>query len=232
MDFLAHFWTTVLYQPLFNLLIQFYNTNAHENLGVAVIYLTITLRVILLPLTIISEKNRSKYAELQAKIAVVSRDFKNDSVARKFHIRELLKKYRYSPWAKIAVLGVQLLALVVLYQVFIRGISASKLNLLYPWVDRPEIIYATFWGFNIGARNVGWAALVALVLFFDIYLDLRHKKVGKNDVLYLLVFPAGVFAVLWSLPMVKSLFILTSLFFSYIITAFRWVFFRPKKAHH
>lgn len=232
MEFLSHLWITYLYQPLLNLLIHYYNNSAHENLGVAVIYLTLTIRLILLPFSIVSERSKMRYEKMQEKVTAIRRDFKNDPVAAKAHIREALKKFRFSPWAKIVVIGVQVIALVVLYQVFIRGITGSKLNLLYPMVDRPEIIYTKFLFWDIGARNAGWAAAVAVILFFDIYFGLRRKKpVKAGDVAYMVIFPVGSFLVLWALPMVKSMFILTSLAVSYILGAFQWVFFRPRKGH-
>ena len=41
-------------------------------------------------------------------------------------IRKIMKKNMVSPWAKVMSLGFQLLVLVLLYQVFIRGITGER----------------------------------------------------------------------------------------------------------
>ena len=115
---LSSLWFTFLYQPLFNGLIWLYSNVAEQNLGWAVVWLTVFLRVLLLPLTIVSEMNKSKEEKAELESAKVAEAFKNDSVARKEEIRKVIKKYHISPWAKVASLGAQLLVLILLYQVF------------------------------------------------------------------------------------------------------------------
>lgn len=233
MEFLVSFWNHFLYIPLFNALIWLYNGWAKENLGSAVILLTIILRVVLLPLSIVSERNKIRYRLLHEKVEEAKKAFKNDSVLYKEKVRELLKKYKVNPWAKTIVLGIQALVLVLLYQVFIHGITRSKLNVLYPFVDRPDIINANFYGFEMGVRDVWWAAAVGLVLFIEIYLDQRRRSakggVTRNEQIYAIIFPVMSFLALYLLPMVKSIFILTTLAFSYILSMLGKVFYPAEK---
>ena len=79
-----------------------------------------------------------------------------------------------------------------------------------------------------------WPVLVALFLFGEIYFELKGKRVRQADMFYLIIFPIASLLILWWLPMVKSLFILTSIFFSIIIHQISRVFMRPKKVegHH
>jgi len=221
MDFLGLIWTNFLYIPVFNLLIWLYNGFAKENMGYAVIILTVALRMVLLPLSIISERNKAKYLLVAKKIKKLEKDFIKDPEALKEKARELLRKYKVNPYAKTIVLAIQGLVLVLLYQVFLGGLTRYKLNVLYPGIDRPEIINTFFYGFNLGARDLYWAAAVGLVLFIEIYLHQRKIKTGRSEQLYAIFFPIMSFLALWALPMVKSVFILTSLAFSYILSMFR-----------
>lgn len=231
MDFLGYIWTNWLYIPVFNALIWLYNGPAKENLGYAVIILTIGLRLVLLPLSVISEKNKTKYRILDEKMALLQKDFKNDPVTLKIKVRELLRKSKVNPWAKILVLAIQALMLVLLYQVFIGGLTRYKLNVLYSSIERPEIINTAFYGFELGVRDWRWAAAVGIILFLENYLEQRKRKTNKGEQLYAIFFPLMSFFVLWALPMVKSLFILTSLGFSYILSMFKGLFVAEKKAH-
>ena len=78
------------------------------------------------------------------------------------------------------------------------------------------------------------AAAVGAVLFIEIYLDQRRRKkeVTKNEQVYAILFPIMSFLALYALPMVKSLFILTTLAFSYMLSIFRVVFYPEEKEEH
>ncbi len=217
---LSTIWHDFLYSPLLNFLIWLYNDPAFGNLGVAIIYLTLIVRIVLLPFTIVSERSKILYEKLAQKIKKIEQDFKNDPIQQNEVIRQTMKEYRVSPWAKVIVLGVQALILILLYQVFIGGIN-GKLGDLYSWVVHPDYINTKFLGFDLGARSLFWSGLVGVVLFFEIYFDHRGRPLTKSDVLYQIVFPGGIFLILWFLPMAKSIFILTSLLFSYLVILFR-----------
>lgn len=225
-------WFSFLYQPLFNALIWIYTNIANQNMGWAVIWLTVFLRILLLPLSIISEYNnhRKEKAVEEAQRAVSA--YKNDRIAQKDVIRKIMKKYKVSPWARVLSLGIQALVLVLLYQVFIGGITGEKMiKILYPSIDFPGRINNNFYGFDIGApHDYIWAGLAALYLLVAIFIESRGKKGWeKSEMYYLVLFPIFMFLILWWLPMVKSLFILTTMLFSDAISLLRHFFFAKKK---
>lgn len=229
----AEFWYSYLYQPLFNALIWIYGGIADKNMGWAVIWMTIFLRVFLLPLTIISERNaiRQVKAEVEAETAVKA--YKNDSVAQKDIFRKVMNKYKISPWAKVITLGIQVLVLVLLYQVFVGGIGGEKMfKTLYPVLDFPGKINNNFYGFDIGrARDMFWAGVCAVYLFMSILIENRgRQRWQSSEVTFLVIFPLFTAVILWFLPMVKSLFILTSMVFSDTITVIRKLVFPVKKS--
>lgn len=228
------FWYTFLYQPVFNFLIELYNTTAGENLGWAIVLLTLILRFVLLPFTLVTEKVRAQNSELEEAVKKIEKDFSNDSVQKKEQIRQILKKRKIRPWAKTIVLAIQLLVLILLYQVFVQGVNGTQIiHTLYPTVDFPGKINTDFFGFELGERHTFvWPFLVAIFLFGEIYFELRHKKVRQADMFYLILFPIASFLILWWLPMVKSLFILTSIVFSIIIHQISRIFMRPKQPEH
>lgn len=214
----GYFWTHYLYEPLLNVLIYIYGNWAFENLGVAIIFLTVLLRLALLPFTVISHQSKRLYQKLDKKIATIKKDFKDDSVMQKEQIRELLRSRRVNPWAKSVTLGIQALVLVLLYQVFIGGINKTFVN-LYRWVYHPDYINTQFLGFDLGSRSIFWALLVALILYFEIAWEQKKRKnfLLESEVVYRYFFPALSFLALYLLPMAKSLFILTSLIFSFMV---------------
>ena len=227
-------WTEGLFRPVFNFLIWIYNNWTNVNMGWAIVYLTIVLRLVLLPLTLIGERGKIRNEELVTELRGVEKTYSNDPVLQKEEMRRILKQRRVKPWAKAFVLGVQALVFILLYQVFVRGITGERmLAVLYDAVDFPGVINTDFYGFDLSARrDLMWSGAVGVFLYLQIYLESRkHKvRVHRGDLVYFLLFPLVVFLVLWWLPMVKSLFILTSLVFSAIVYQFSKVLFRRHKS--
>ena len=223
MEILSLIWQQYLYLPLFNFLVWLYLNHSWYNLGVAVVILTIILRIALLPFTILSERGKLISLKLRQEIKQIKKDFASDPVQQKLMVRQLLKKKKIRPWAKAVVLGVQGLVLVLLYRVFMGGINTeAKLHLLYPGIPRPDFINTKFLWFDISERNLIMPAIVAGYLFGHIAINFweRRGETSKKEQIYSLLFPASVFLILAILPSVKSIFILTSLIFSSIISMF------------
>ncbi|MDQ5931745.1 MAG: YidC/Oxa1 family rane protein insertase [Patescibacteria group bacterium] len=243
MDLFSHVWQIYLYQPLVNMLVYLYNTVAGQNLGWAVVSLTICLRILLLPLSVMSERNEIIAEEMDDEVKEIERRYRADPVQLKENIRALMKKHHIRPWAKTIALAIQLLVLVLLYQVFLAGITGSQLiKILYASVDYPGRLNSVFFTmpvgsetvvFNIGERSLFWAGLVGVVLVVDIIIKLQRstRKLDGSDLAYLILFPVFSFLVLWYLPMVKALFIITSMSFSYLLTLVRKLFWGKADAH-
>lgn len=216
-------WHDYLYEPLLNTLFFLYGGPAFKDMGLAIIELTVALRIVLMPFTVVNERSRYRFEKLNAKIAGIERDFRNDAVKKKEKIRELLKMHKVNYWSKSIVLGVQALVLVLLYQVFLAGLRFTRYEQLYAWVSEPRDVDTVFLGFDLAHRSFYAALIAAVVLFLWLYTEQKRREhlVTRSDVMYVLFFPIFTLAVLWALPSVKSLFVLTSMLFSIVIQGFR-----------
>jgi membrane protein insertase Oxa1/YidC/SpoIIIJ len=216
-------WHDLLYQPVLNALFVLYGSVAMENIGLAVIILTVVMRVLLLPLSVIAERNRGKIEALSERIADLGKHFKNDPVKLREETRKMLRANHLNPWAKAAVLGVQALLFLLLYQVFIRGLNAAQLGDLYAFVVRPEAVNTMFLGFDVAMKSNGWAIAVGVLLFVQIVIAQIPRKhaLERKDVWFRFGFPISVALILAQLPMVKSLFVLTSMGFSAFLFSIR-----------
>ena len=227
------FWDEYLYRPVFNGLIWMYNNWTEQSLGWAVVYLTLLLRLVLLPFTIIDERNKVRNEALYDEIRDAEKGYKGDAVLMKEEVRKILRKRKVQPWAKAMVLGLQAVMLLLLYQVFTGGTTGERVaKMLYPSVNHPATINTIFYGFDIAeARDYLWSGVVAIWLAMEIYFGIKRRKTDPNggDLAYFILFPLAVFLALWFLPMVKALFVLTSMIFSAIVHRFIRMVFRPKK---
>jgi YidC/Oxa1 family membrane protein insertase len=232
----VYLWNTVLYLPLLNALIYFYNTIAGQNLGWAVVWLTVVLRLALLPFSVISILSRDKHERMIEEAQHVSEVYRNDPVLQKEEVRRIMKKNKISPWARTLTLVVQAIVFLVLYEVFIHGISGEQIaRHLYPSVNFPGKLSTNFYGFDLGqTHTVIWPAIAGGYLLISSLLhSLNKKNWEKSDLYFLIFFPLSVFAVLWFLPMVKSLFILTTALFSDTIgLGMQFIFPKKKSQEH
>lgn len=190
-------------------LLWLYGTAAFGSLGLALIELTVLIRLILLPLTVLAERSTARYERLSEEVTGVQAQFKNDPVLANEQIRELLKARKVNPWAKAVVLAVQMVVLLALYKVFTGGFGGA--------VD------TRFLGFDLTGRSLPWAAAVGVVLYLEISLEQRKfiHLLGKQDAVYRYAFPLFSVVLLSWLPTAKSLFILTSMGFSVLVSTVR-----------
>lgn len=207
---MSDLWRELLVEPMLSTLLFLYRTVAFGNLGVAIIELTILLRLVLLPFTILAERSSARYERLSEDVATIQGQYKNDTVLANEQIREMLKQRKINPWAKAIVIFVQAAVLLALYQVFTHDALT------------PEIV-PTFLGLDLTSRNFWWALSVGVVLYLEISHEQRQVEhlLGKQDAVYRYAFPLFSVVLLSLLPMVKALFVLTSMAFSLLVSMIR-----------
>lgn len=131
-------WFTLLYQPLVNALVAFYQL--FGNLGVAIIALTVALRAAMIPLTTPSLKAAQKMKELQPELEKLKAKYKHDKTGLAKAQMELYKKHGANPMAGCLPQIVQIVILIALFQAFSQVLKADgdiviKLNeILYPFL--------------------------------------------------------------------------------------------------
>ena len=133
---LATIWNSALYQPLVNALVFFYQL-CFDNLGLAIIVLTILLRLLLTPLTLPSMKAAQKMKELAPQLADLKKRYGKDKQKLASAQMELYKKNGANPAAGCLPQIVQLVVLVALYNAFIRVLNTDNIDqlnqILYPF---------------------------------------------------------------------------------------------------
>ena len=124
MKILIGIWNNFFYDPILWLLTNFYNLS-FQNLGLAIIMVTVLIRVALLPLILPSLRSAKKMQDLQPKMADLKRRYGHD---KKRHTQEQLKLYKQhgiNPAAGCLPNLVQILFLIALYQVFFSTLSSG-----------------------------------------------------------------------------------------------------------
>ncbi len=150
----------------------------------------------------------------------IDKDYGSDYIKKKEAVRNFLKNSQVNPWSKAVVLGVQVLVLILLYQVFIGGLNAkNKFEFIYPFITSPDYINTHFLWFDLSKRNWILSTIVGIFLFIEIIISQNNRKeiLSRRDQMYKIFFPIFSIIALGLLPSVKSVFILTSIIFSIIL---------------
>jgi len=157
---------TLFIQPILNLLVWLYLYVPGQDIGIAIILLTIVIKLLLYPLTHLQIKQQLAMQELQPKIEEVRKTFKDDKEAQASELMKLYQKEKVNPASSCLPLLVQLPVFIGLYRALSVGLSSKSLNLLYPFVANPGLVDPTFLGFfDLTKPNYVLAILAALIQF-------------------------------------------------------------------
>ncbi|MDO8524775.1 MAG: YidC/Oxa1 family membrane protein insertase [bacterium] len=145
MNFIIQFFYTILYQPLFNGLVLLYQYVSFHDLGIAVIILTLLIKIILHPLTVKGLRSQKTMADLQPKIKEIQAKYKGEPQKQNQAMMELYKTEKVNPFSGCLLLLLQLPILIALYQVFLKFLTKDSFtNILYGFVANPGEINTTF----------------------------------------------------------------------------------------
>jgi YidC/Oxa1 family membrane protein insertase len=160
--------TTFLFQPLLNALVFLYNIIPGHDIGLAIIGLTIVIKIILYPFSLQSLKSQKALQDLQPKIEEIKKNHKDDKEKQARAMMELYKKEKVNPLSSCLPLLIQLPFLIAVYQVFQTGLSSASLNLLYPFISNPGHLNPVSFGLiDLSKPNVVLAVLTGLAQYFQ-----------------------------------------------------------------
>ncbi len=219
---MSNLFHVILYQPLLNILIFLYNTIAFGDLGVAIILLTILIRLILFPIFQKSARHQKRMQEIQPKIKKLQEQHKNDKEKQAKAMLELYKEHNLNPFSGFLLLLVQIPILIALYRVFAKSLAPESLSGLYSFISPPLHLNFSFLGLiSLAESNILIVGLAAFLQYLQGKLSLTKPEPGHSPtpaerMTRNMVFlgPILTIVVLSRLPSALGLFWLVSSLFS------------------
>jgi YidC/Oxa1 family membrane protein insertase len=169
----ANIFTTIVVQPIFNLLVLIYALLPGHNFGLAIIIFTILIRLILWPLVKKQLNHAKAMRELTPEIKKIKAAAKGDRQKESQLTMELYKEREINPFASIGILLVQLPILLGLY---------SSLNRI---IHNPHQIITFSYPF---VKHVAWIQHLSLNIH-----DFDNTLFGFINLTRAAVGPAGVY---------------------------------------
>ncbi len=224
--FLANIFNVILYYPLFNFLVLIYNYLPGHDFGLAIIILTIIIRLILYPLSVKALNSQKVLQNLQPKLQEIQKKYKNDKEKQAKETLELYRKEKINPFSGLFLALVQLPILIALYNVFWKGLKSTELSNLYSFVANPANIDPMLFNVvDLSQPNLWFAVMAGIIQFFQtkMLIPAAKKDVPKqNDMSSIMqkqmlyFFPVITVVILFKLPSALGLYWIVSGGFSII----------------
>ena len=164
----VNFWNQFFVWPIINLLMVFYKAfeviHVPGSLGFAVIALTITIRLLLYPLTRAQLRSAKQMAGLKPHLDVLTTRHKGDKPALQKAQMDLYKEHGVNPAAGCLPLLIQMPVLIALYNVFYQVLQNGNMEKLV--TDINQVVYhqalrlqsfdLNFFGVSLGLKPSSW----------------------------------------------------------------------------
>lgn len=167
---------TIFYEPLYNLLVFFYDLFPSAGIGLAIILVTLLIKGILFPFTFKSLKSQRSMQELQPKIAKIREELKDDKEKMAQELMAVYKDNNVNPFSSCLPLLIQLPIFFALFRVLRDGITEVKADMLYSFIPAPDVIDAMFLGMiNLAEVSIPLAVLAAIAQYFQVKKTMAQK---------------------------------------------------------
>lgn len=185
---ISYLYNLVFYRPLLNALVWLTSVLPGQDIGMAVILLTLIVRFVVLPFTHKAAVAQKKMKEIEPELKQIKEKHKGNQQEQAKQTMELYRLHGISPFSGFVTLLVQIPVIIALYKVFLGGFDFKGLN-LYSFVSVPGNINKYFLGFlDMTKPNHFMAALAAVSHFYLIKFTVppsqaknTDKKTGKGD---------------------------------------------------
>src|SRR3990167_10022455 len=164
----SNIWNTILYKPLMNALAFLVSIIPGGNVGIAVIVLTILVKLILFPLSERQIRNQAAMNLLAPELSKIKTNgaSKEEQAKQTF---ELYKKHKTNPFSGCLLVLIQIPIIFALYYVFFKGINFES-GLLYSFIHIPEYVNTMFLGLiDIGGKSLLLAVLAGVSQYLQAY---------------------------------------------------------------
>lgn len=186
---------TILYNPLFSALIWLYRSVPGHDLGVAIIILTLATKALLAYPSYRAIKSQRELQQIQPKLEALKAKYKDNRQALGQKLMEFYKEHKVNPLSSCLPTLIQLPILIILYRVFISGLttdaatgllSADQVSHLYEplrTIFTTEPLNTVGFGFlQLGAtKNIALALITGALQFWQSKMLISQRAPVKTS---------------------------------------------------
>lgn len=171
---------TIVYQPIYNLLVFLYDVVPGADFGIAIILVTVLLKTALYPLSQKQIESQKKLQEIQPKIKEIQKKYKSDREKQSRAMMEFYRDNKINPFSGCLPLIIQLIVLIAIYRVLFTISQADFMassETLYTFVSNPGQIGRLFLGLlDLSKPSALLAIMTALAQYYQMKMIMESKK--------------------------------------------------------
>ena len=219
---MQYLYNIILYQPFLNAMVFFYNTIAFGDLGLAIIFLTTLVRLLLFPIFQKSTKHQMVMQRLQPKLKKIQEDHHHNPEQQTKAMMSLYREHQVNPFSGFFLLLLQLPILIALYHIVLNILKPGTIVGLYSFIQAPQNLSHQFLGLiNLEERSIVIVGLAALAQYVQMRLGLPKaqekrelsttERMGRQMIF---IGPILTFVIFYNFPSAIGLYWLTTSLFS------------------
>lgn len=171
---ISTFFHTVFYNPIYNALVALVALIPGSDVGIAVILVTIAIRLLLLPFSLSAARTQRAMRVLEPKIKALKEKHKGDKEKEALETLALYREAHVNPFASILTVFIQIPVLLALYWVFYyEPFSTINVARLYAFTPVPHTTSLEFLGLiSVAGKSMFLAVLAGLSQFLQAHMAL------------------------------------------------------------
>lgn len=172
-------WNILFYKPLYNGLFFLVDVIPSHSLFLAVVVLTIIVRLIISPLSYKAIRTQLKTKQLQPKLRALREIKDKQEQARK--TLEIYKEHGVNPFSSFFLILIQLPIIIALYWVFKDGGLTVDPSLLYSFIHEPDFIVRTSFGLDLTQKSLILAFLAGVTQYIYLAISMTMQDQATDD---------------------------------------------------
>lgn len=177
------FFHTFFYTPIYNLLVFFAIHIPGGDIGIAIILVTLVVKLILLPLSLGMVRTQKAMKVVEPHLKKIKEDHKDDKEKQAREMMALYKEHGIKPFSSFLLILIQLPVIFALYWVFQKqSLPNIDPSLLYSFIHAAQVETTTiFLGIvDITQKNIFLAFLAALLQTVQGFYTIPLPEKSKN----------------------------------------------------
>lgn len=167
----------LFYRPIYNSLILILDMLPSHNIAIAVVLLTVIIKLILLPLSHKMFVTQIIQRKIQPIITKIQEEYKDNRQMLGVKLLEVYKEYKLNPFSSILLMLIQIPIVFALYFVFANGglpiINQSELYSFIPYIQN---INSVLFGIDFTKANIVVGLTASLSQYVQIRLSLQNMN--------------------------------------------------------
>lgn len=164
----------VFYNPIYNALVTLVALVPGGDVGIAVILVTVIIRLILLPFSLSAARTQRAMKVLEPKLKDLKEKYKGDKEKEAVETLALYREAKVNPFASILIVFIQIPVLLALYWVFLHEpFTSLDSALLYSFTPLPQTVSLQFIGLiSVMGKSMTLAIIAGITQYIQAHLAL------------------------------------------------------------